>query len=350
MSDSGSIVACGKNTCGQLGLGSVSQDAVSQFTLVEFDEEEKCVSIAAGKDFTVCCTASGDVYSWGSPESGQLGNGTEGKSIEKAGRYTFAYRTSPGKVKGVRKFDENCGIVEVACGMNHTMVMDAEGRLYTWGFGGYGRLGHGDATDRLEPEAVAVFCNEPPPPDPKIPVFAQRLTPKVRATRIACGGSASYAVAGEPFCSLYFWGITKKAGEATLKPTIYEELQGCRIVDVACGMSSSIVVTDDHTVATWGPSPTYGELGYGDNAPKSSTKVKEVESLRGAQFKPKCLAAGHAGFFISVANDIDANKQVIENAPMLDLKKSSSATAAGKKREAATSSKTTADKKTKRSG
>jgi alpha-tubulin suppressor-like RCC1 family protein len=237
----GDLYSCGANQSGQLGQGRVTADPIRHFNKVALDG--KCISIGSGRDFTVCCTTDGDVYSWGSPEYGQLGNGTEGKTLEKAGKYTFAYRSSPGIVEGF-KLEPTCGIVQVACGTNHTLAMDEEGRLYTWGFGGYGRLGHGDAKDKFLPEAVAAFCNIPPPPNPNIPVFAQRIIPKLRATKIACGTTCCYAITGEPFFSLYFWGITKKAGEATLKPQIFDELQGIKIMDVACGQSSTIVVSD----------------------------------------------------------------------------------------------------------
>jgi alpha-tubulin suppressor-like RCC1 family protein len=328
-----------------LGIGRVTAEPVRTFSRVGL--ESKCVSVGAGRDFTVCCNSTGDVYSWGSPENGQLGNGTEGKSLEKAGKYTFAYRSSPGKVEGFDKLDATCGIVQVACGTNHALVMDVEGRLYTWGFGGYGRLGHGDAKDRFAPEAVAAFCNVPPPPNPNIPAFAQRLVPKLRATKISCGQTCCYAITGEPFFALYFWGITKKSGEATLRPTIFEELQGIKVMDVACGVSSTIVALEDHTIVTWGPSPTYGELGYGEGNPKSSTKPKEVDTLRGIKVRPGCVAAGFASAFV-LADVADVeSKKVVEASPVLEQEEPVS----GKKREAAAPpAKPAGDKKAKKKG
>lgn len=35
-------------------------------------------------------------------------------------------------------------INEIVCGNNHTVALDDTGVVYTWGFGGYGRLGHAD--------------------------------------------------------------------------------------------------------------------------------------------------------------------------------------------------------------
>ena len=42
-------------------------------------------------------------------------------------------------------------VVLVAARGNHTVAVTAEGRLFTWGNGEYGRLGHGDTGDMLVP-------------------------------------------------------------------------------------------------------------------------------------------------------------------------------------------------------
>lgn len=43
--------------------------------------------------------------------------------------------TLQGGLKGVK-------VTKVACGTNHCVALSEEGDVYTWGFGGYGRLGH----------------------------------------------------------------------------------------------------------------------------------------------------------------------------------------------------------------
>ena len=45
-------------------------------------------------------------------------------------------------------------IVEVSAGGAHSAAITALGRLYTWGKGRYGRLGHGDYDDQLKPKMV----------------------------------------------------------------------------------------------------------------------------------------------------------------------------------------------------
>jgi hypothetical protein len=45
-------------------------------------------------------------------------------------------------------------IVKVALGHNHCVAVDAEGKVYTWGNGGYGRLGHKEQKDEWLPKQV----------------------------------------------------------------------------------------------------------------------------------------------------------------------------------------------------
>jgi len=206
----------------------------------------------------------------------------------------------------------------VACGANHALVMDEEGRLYTWGFGGYGRLGLGDVKNQFTAQAIPLFCAVPPPPNPNIPVFAQRVQPKIRAAKIACGTASSFAIIGQPFHSLYFWGITKKAGEAQTKPIIFDELQGQQSLHVSSGNTSTIVACggSERLLVTWGPSPTYGELGYGEGAAKSSTKAKEVDSLSGADVIAVAAGLAHNLVLVNVV-DHAPSKALVEKSPTL---------------------------------
>ena len=52
-----------------------------------------------------------------------------------------------GDLAGVR-------VVGVAAGARHSIVLAADGRVFTFGRGDYGRLGHGDWQDQFTPRAV----------------------------------------------------------------------------------------------------------------------------------------------------------------------------------------------------
>ena len=46
-------------------------------------------------------------------------------------------------------------VVFAAAGILHSGVVTSGGRVWTWGFGGRGRLGHNDEQDQLVPREVA---------------------------------------------------------------------------------------------------------------------------------------------------------------------------------------------------
>ena len=72
---------------------------------------------------------------------------------------------------------------------------------------------------------------------------------------------------------------------------------------LATGGTSTIVAAGDGGLITWGPSPTFGELGYGEGDVKSSTKPKLVSISR--------MARQHfCGFHMRV--DLFAHATVVE--------------------------------------
>ena len=70
-------------------------------------------------------------------QHGQLGNGGEYKSLEKAGKWTYQMTKRPERVVG----GDTLGIklIDVKSGPNHSCALSEDGKIYTWGFGGYGR-------------------------------------------------------------------------------------------------------------------------------------------------------------------------------------------------------------------
>ena len=48
-------------------------------------------------------------------------------------------------------------IRDLACGTNHSVCVDSKKRVYSWGFGGYGRLGHAETKDEMIPRLIKFF-------------------------------------------------------------------------------------------------------------------------------------------------------------------------------------------------
>ena len=87
---------------------------------------------------------------------GQLGNGSTGEYIEKAGKVHFSCEFTPFHVRTFLRKDghgrvnneyssDTIKVMKVEAGKNHSACLTDESsgsRMFTWGFGGYGRLGH----------------------------------------------------------------------------------------------------------------------------------------------------------------------------------------------------------------
>ena len=96
--------------------------------------------VDTGAEHTVTLTEAGRVFTWGDGGVVQLGHDDE--ESQPAPRQVDARRFAGEKV------------VFVAARGRRTVAVTAGGRLYTWGHGEYGQLGHGDTGDRLVPTLV----------------------------------------------------------------------------------------------------------------------------------------------------------------------------------------------------
>ncbi|EME30000.1 Probable E3 ubiquitin-protein ligase HERC1 [Galdieria sulphuraria] len=116
---------------GQLGQGSL-EDSYGPKKVI-FDDANLAISqLACGDRHCLVRTESGDVYTWGSNEFGQLG----------IGRYNEIY-SSPVLLTSLA----GMMVTFVAAGDRHSAAVTNTGSLFTWGCGAEGQCGHGDYND-----------------------------------------------------------------------------------------------------------------------------------------------------------------------------------------------------------
>lgn len=154
----GGVWGCGNNTLGQIGLVRLPHlyparahaqpvsNEVEEFTRINagWPKDAKIVAVSAGHTFSLFLTDAGEVYAAGSSEEGQLGNGKTGERLHKAGKVVFDVENPPRLVQGFK--DKR--IVKIASGNQHSLALDEEGYVYSWGYNGYCRLGLGDQKSR----------------------------------------------------------------------------------------------------------------------------------------------------------------------------------------------------------
>lgn len=114
--ESGELFTWGSNREGQLGYTSVDTQPTPRRVS---SLKSKIVAVAAANKHTAAVSDSGEVYTWGCNKEGQLGYGTSNS----ASNYTpRAVDYLKGKV-----------FTQVTAAKYHTIVMGADGEIYTWG-------------------------------------------------------------------------------------------------------------------------------------------------------------------------------------------------------------------------
>lgn len=176
------------------------------------------------------------VYTWGFGKLGQLGGG----------------RTDTEHTPVVPKLPAK-EIIFINCGGYYTAVITADGDMYTFGCGKYGRLGTGDEADRLEPEHVKASSDG-----------GREI---ITMCKVSCGIWHGAAVTTDK--NLCIWGYGKSHGvlgdSSIPSGSIPRTLNGPfarRVAGVSCGNNFTLLWTDDGETFSWGCG-RFGVLGHG---------------------------------------------------------------------------------------
>ena len=242
---SGRVFAFGGNEWSQLGLGNDSR--TSRPVLVTALKDKRIVAAACGRNHTLFATDIGTLYAAGCNEEGQLGvelGPTEGN---------IARRPTP--LTALPTHDGNVGasgqpLAGLACGAEHSAVLTSDGRLFTWGCGSSGQLGHGSTKGENTPRAVKVkSCKTP-------------------LTSVACGYYHTACI--DSSGRLFTWGESEMGklglgakiaakGDDITSPRLVPGLPAA-VSSVACGAGHSLVACIDGTVLACGDGGA-GQLG-----------------------------------------------------------------------------------------
>lgn len=181
-------------------------------------------------DVTTLMEKSNDAYAWGMAGWGQLGSGDEGD------------KNIPTLVKSML----GKGVKFISCGTAHSAAITENDEIFTWGCGGCGRLGLGNADSILEPKQLFISGRNPW-------IFS----------KVSCGDMHTMAMTGDG--KLYTWGQgcygALGVGDSIdkLVPTLVEEVT---VTNICAGTMCSFIIQDDGKLYSCGEG-AYGRLGVG---------------------------------------------------------------------------------------
>lgn len=283
----GNAYAWGRGDKGQLGVGRNEDTATPKVV-----EIHNVVSVAAGEDHSGAICRGEDeneLWMWGSSELGKLGLGeaTSSDSIPVAIR-AFAKSTEPYKVP-----------MAVSCGQYHTAVIcvrdqDSDddrisGRVWTFGGGWFGRLGHNDMENQYEPKIIS------------------SLITKIRTVHCGayhtCGLSYEkgiYNDNGELAGDLWVWGRNRCIGEHehAKVPMKFMQIDGQpKVTCVVTSEMTTMLVTSAGLVYAWGDNRN-GQIGL-EGGKKESP---QPEIIRNLPQPPILMGAGPAHMVVYARN------------------------------------------------
>jgi alpha-tubulin suppressor-like RCC1 family protein len=134
----GWIFSFGDNTFGQLGLGDTYDREIP--TLIIEPGLGKLIAMAAGDHHSLLLNNQGQVFAFGLNDFGQLGLG------DKRDRHTpYIIEEEVGRV------------VAISARMNHSLLLNDQGQIFSFGSNDFGLLGLGDEIDRNTPTLIEEF-------------------------------------------------------------------------------------------------------------------------------------------------------------------------------------------------
>ncbi|XP_021847694.1 PH, RCC1 and FYVE domains-containing protein 1 [Spinacia oleracea] len=252
----GEVFTWGEESGGRLGHGMERDFTRPQ--LVEFLAITNVDFVACGEYHSCAVSTSGDLFTWGDGvhHVGLLGHGTD------------ACHWIPKRVSGPL---EGLQVLSIACGTWHSALTTSNGKLFTFGDGSYGVLGHGDRESVSYPKEV------------------QQLN-GLKTIKVSCGVWHTAAIvevmspstSGSSISSrkLFTWGDGDKYRlghgnkEPYLLPTCVSALIEYNFSQIACGHDFTVALTISGHVFTMGSS-LHGQLGNPQAEGKSPCLVQD---------------------------------------------------------------------------
>jgi len=245
--ESGQVFTSGQNNFGQLGIGTIDSSEARSTILhnitAQFDG--KVISVSAVGNFTLALTDDGKVYSWGYNGQGELGDGTtndSGKVIEITNNFNLP---------AGRK------VTKIYAGWEQAFAIADDGTLYSWGNAGDGRLGRDTTTT---PNTLPGVVDD---------VFDGNIIDLA---------TDSHTLVLTDTNKVYTWGLNG-SGQLGIGNTntvsgpqdITGSFGGDTIVQVEASSNGSFARTIDGRLYAWGQND-YGNLGFGEEIiPDQST-------------------------------------------------------------------------------
>ena len=158
-------------------------------------------------------------------------------------------------------------MVDISCGSSHSLSLDSAGKIYSWGNGQGGRLGHGREVGENAPRQIMDLKDR-----------------EVQA--IDAGDATSSCMTQEEHVFMWGCGLNGRLGNGNtqneLYPMLSEEIKHLNVLNMKMGTNTSFAILESRKVLAWGSSKN-GKLGFPLANGKNYELPKEIIALKDFQ-------------------------------------------------------------------
>lgn len=233
------------------------------FSILSFPPQSKVEAmkpnykaIAVGNHHFLAIDCNGDVWAWGRNTFGQLGYSHSG-APNISSNTPMRVRSETGATLR--------NIVAVAAGSGHSVALDDQGQVWTWGHNLRGELGHSPAgTNSTNPMRVPIEANI-----------------------VAVDAGLNHTMALDSLGRVWVWGDDSFGQSAgNFAPAPIGSLTN--VIAISAGGDHSVALRSDGTVWAWGRG-TFGQLGNGQTihqnyTPQQVSRVNDVIAIAAGNY------------------------------------------------------------------
>ena len=200
-------------------------------------QNDPVIKIASGNDHTAALTKSGNIYTWGCAEQGQLGR-IMGCFASRGGRRGLQYILNPKQVRDRRR---GLRFKDVFCGSYSTFALAQDGAVFAWGLNNYGQLGTGDVETQYGPVKIESLTS-------LLSDECVCIASGQHHTIVLDAAGKVYAMGRAEYGRL---GLGEDAKETSL-PVLVTALESNPIQEIACGEAVSFALSRNGDLYSWG--------------------------------------------------------------------------------------------------